>query len=304
MFVFVMDQYGRHGHPTRRMDWVRKQITTMFVVVFATVSAWAGAADVSVSGTMSNVNKMDASKLVQSISHGRMQLVKVFPGPDRNIVGVIAKAPTGQKVLAWMVDGKYMAIGALLGSGGKNFSVLSAEKEGLMAKPLPASTVAARAMAASGFTVGHGGPLMAVFMDPNCIYCHKFWDAAQGDIRAGKLRLKVIPVGFLKPTSLAKATTILQAADPALAWAHNERWFQKSIEEGGEKPATRLDARVIADVRANTALLAMTGEISTPTLVYCRHGDKAPLVLHGIAPNFLNGLGQASNLSSTGKCLD
>ncbi len=26
MFVFVMDQYGRPGHPTRRMDWVRKQV--------------------------------------------------------------------------------------------------------------------------------------------------------------------------------------------------------------------------------------------------------------------------------------
>ncbi len=26
MFVFVMDQHGRPGHPTRRMDWVRKQL--------------------------------------------------------------------------------------------------------------------------------------------------------------------------------------------------------------------------------------------------------------------------------------
>ncbi|MEB8476796.1 RRXRR domain-containing protein [Acidithiobacillus ferriphilus] len=26
MLVFVMDQYGRPGHPTRRMDWVRKQV--------------------------------------------------------------------------------------------------------------------------------------------------------------------------------------------------------------------------------------------------------------------------------------
>ncbi|MDA8154375.1 MAG: RRXRR domain-containing protein [Acidithiobacillus sp.] len=26
MFVFVMGQYGRPGHPTRRMDWVRKQL--------------------------------------------------------------------------------------------------------------------------------------------------------------------------------------------------------------------------------------------------------------------------------------
>ena len=278
-------------------------ITTLFVVAFAAVSAWAGGPDVSVSGTMANVNKMDANEFVQSIWHGRMQLVKVFPGPDRNIVGVIAKAPTGQKVLAWMVDGKYMTIGALLGSGGKNFSMLSAEKEGLTPKPLPASAIAARAMAASGFTVGHGGPLMAVFMDPNCIYCHKFWDAAQADIRAGKLRLKVIPVGFLKLTSLAKATTILQSVDPALAWARNEKLFQKSIEEGGEKPATHLDPEAMADVRANTALLGSSGEMATPTLVYCGHGGKTPLVLHEITPGFLKGLDRVGSLSPSGKCL-
>lgn len=282
---------------------VVKAMTVLLGVAFAGVSAWAGSTDVSVGGTMTNANQLFAKGLVQSISHGRMQFVKVFPGPNLNIVGVIAKAPTGQKVLAWMVDDKYLAIGALLGSGGRNFSMLSAEKEGLAAKPLPASTIAARAMATPGFMVGHGGPLMAVFMDPNCIYCHKFWDAAQADISAGKLRLKVIPVGFLKPTSMAKATTILQSVDPALAWAQDEKRFQKSIEEGGEKPAAHLDPKAMAEVRANTALLGSTGKMATPTLVYCRHGAKAPLMLHGITPGFLNGLGQVDGLSPSGKCL-
>ncbi|CDQ10046.1 Thiol:disulfide interchange protein DsbG, putative (modular protein) [Acidithiobacillus ferrivorans] len=273
------------------------------LAVFTGVNSWAGAPDVTVSGTKANVNRFEAKTLVQSISHGKMHLVKVFSGPESNIVGVIAKAPTGQKVLAWMVDGKYMAIGALIGADGKNLSLLSAAENGLMAKPLPANITAARALTAQGFTVGHAGPLMVVFMDPNCIYCNKFWDAAQADILAGKLRLKVIPVGFLKPTSLAKATTILQSADPATAWVHNERRFQKNIEEGGEKPALHLDPKALVDVRANTALLGSTGEMVTPTLVYCQHGHKTPLVLHGITPDFLNGLGAVVDLSPSGKCL-
>ena len=273
------------------------------LAVFTGVNAWAGGPDITVSGTMTNVNRLDAQTLVQSISHGKMHFVKVFPGPERNIVGVIAQAPTGQKVLAWMVDGKYMAIGALIDADGKNFSLLSAAKNGLMAKPLPANITAARALSAPGFTVGHAGPLMVAFMDPNCIYCHKFWDAAQADILAGKLRLKVIPVGFLKPTSLAKATTIMQAVDPALAWANNEKKFQKNIEEGGEKPALHLDPKAIAAVRANTALLGSTGEMATPTLVYCGHGNKTPLVLHGTVPDFWNGLSQVGTLSPGGKCL-
>ena len=280
-----------------------------FMVVFSFIAsfftwmpAWAGGPDVSVGGSTASVNRIDAQTLVGAISHGKMRLVKVFPGPESNIVGIIAKGPTGQKALAWMVDGKYLLIGALIKADGKNLSELDAENAGLVVKPLPSSMVASSALSATGFTVGHAGPLMAVFMDPNCIFCHKFWDAAQADIRAGKLRLKVIPVGFLKPSSLAKATTILQAVDPALAWAHNERRFRKSIEEGGEKPAAHLDPKAMADVRANTALLGNTGEMATPTLVYCRNSDKVPLVLHGIAPDFLNELNQVGGLSPSGKC--
>lgn len=278
-------------------------ITTIFVSAFAAVTAWAGSSDVRVGGTMNNVDRMDAQTLVQSSSHGKMHLVKIFTGPAQNIVGVIAKAPTGQKMLAWMIDGKYMAIGALISADGKNLSVLNAEKAGLLQKPLAAKAVAKQAIHATGFTVGHAGPLMVVFMDPNCIYCHDFWNEAQGDIRAGKLRLKVIPVGFLKPTSLAKATTIMQAVDPALAWAHNERRFRKSTEEGGEKPANHLDPKSMAYVRANTALLGATGEMATPTLVYCQNGDAKPHVLHGITPDFLKGLGHVTSLQPNGKCL-
>lgn len=284
----------------------RSSVVGMVVGVLAVltgVNSWAGATDVTASGPKANADRSEAKTLVQSISHGEMRLVKVFSGPSSNVVGVIAKAPNGQKVLAWMIDGKYMAVGALIGADGKNFSLLSAAKNGLIAKPLPANTIASRALAAPGFTVGHSGPLIAVFMDPNCIYCHKFWDAAQADILAGKLRLKVIPVGFLKQSSLAKSATILQSADPALAWAHNEKRFRKSIEEGGEKPAKHLDPKVVADVRSNTELLGSTGEMATPTLVYCQQGDKEPVVLHGIAPGFLNGLDKIEGLLPSGKCL-
>ncbi len=286
---------------------LKRGFFVVFFTAVATMLAWgtacAGSPDVRVGRLPLSVNRIDAQALVGAISHGKMGLVKMFPGPESNIVGVIAKAPNGQKVLGWMIDRKYMAIGALIGVSGKNLSAVNAENEGLMAKPLSANVTASRALSAPGFTVGHAGPLMVVFMDPNCIYCHKFWDEAQADIRAGKLRLKVIPVGFLKPTSLAKATTILQAVDPALAWGHNERRFQKNIEEGGEKPAAHLDIKAMADVRANTALLGSTGKMATPTLVYCQHGDKTPLVLHGIVPDFLNGLGAVVGLSPTGKCL-
>jgi thiol:disulfide interchange protein DsbG len=227
----------------------------------------------------------------------------VFPGPEQNIVGVIAQAPTGQKMLAWMIDSEYMAIGALISGDGENLSVLNAEKDGLMQKPLAAKTVATQALRATGFTVGHAGPRMVVFMDPNCIFCHKFWDAIQGDLHAGKLRLKVVPVGFLKPTSLAKATTILQSSDPAKAWALDEARFNVKTEEGGIVPAAHLNPMDMAEVRSNTDLLGQTGEMATPTLVYCRKGDATPLVLHGMTPDFLKGLEHVGSLRPNGQCL-
>lgn len=244
-----------------------------------------------------------ATALLGGVTHGNLKLEKVVPGPGRNIEAIVARSPSGQKMLAWMVDGKYLAPGPLFNAQGENLTLREARKEGLMPKKLPAATTARLAMKAPGFTIGKSGPLMVAFLDPNCIFCHLFWDGVQKDVQDGKVRVKVVPVGFLKPSSFPKAVTILMAKDPASAWAHNEARFTVKTEEGGTRPAKKLSARASNWIHQNTQLLGKTGEVATPTLVVCEGRNKLPVVLHGIARGSLAGLiSNAASVQENGTC--
>ena len=134
--------------------------------------------------------------------------------------------------------------------------------------------------------MGSRGPEVTAFMDPNCIWCHRFYEKAMPLVRAGKLHLRVALVGFLKPTSAAKAAAILAARHPAQALAFNETHFNVIAEEGGIRPDYHAPLSIRRAVSDNTHLLAQTGEEATPTLLYytkakrwhLQHG----LGLHGL----------------------
>nr|WP_238819309.1 thioredoxin fold domain-containing protein [Acidithiobacillus caldus] len=190
----------------------------------------------------------------------------------------------------------------MLDAEGQNLSMQAAEQQGVIPKPMAGRKLAQAMLAAPGFTVGTKGPLFTVFLDPNCIFCHDFWNKVYPLAEAGKLRFKVVPVGFLKPSSLPKAVTILQSKDPVAAWAQNEASFNVKTEEGGAKPAKVLDPKVLAEVKANTELLARTGEVATPTIVACLKGDQVPQVFHGMAPGMMADLGRGASIKGDGTC--
>lgn len=153
-------------------------------------------------------------------------------------------------------------------------------------KALPIQTIVQKLRHADTFLVGRRGPELTAFMDPNCIWCHRFYEKAMPLVRAGKLHLRVALVGFLKPTSAAKAAAILAARHPAQALAFNESHFNVIAEEGGIRPDYHAPLSIRRAVSDNTQLLAQTGEEATPTLLYytktkqwhLQHG----LGLHGL----------------------
>lgn len=153
-------------------------------------------------------------------------------------------------------------------------------------KALPIQTIVQKLRHADTFLVGSRGPELTAFMDPNCIWCHRFYEKAMPLVRAGKLHLRVALVGFLKPTSAAKAAAILAARHPAQALAFNESHFNVITEEGGIRPDYQAPLSIRRAVSDNTQLLAQTGEEATPTLLYytkakqwhLQHG----LGLHGL----------------------
>lgn len=101
------------------------------------------------------------------------------------------------------------------------------------------------------------------FTDPNCKYCHKFWEAARPWVDAGKVQLRHILVGVIRDDSATKAAAILQAPDRAAALLEHE----KKAGQGGIAPAfsVRPDMRKALD--DHHKLMLSLGFRGTPGIV-------------------------------------
>lgn len=68
-------------------------------------------------------------------------------------------------------------------------------------------------------TVKKDAPVVLyVFADPFCPYCKQFWQQARPWVESGKVQLRTLLVGVIKPESPATAAAILAAKDPAKTW--------------------------------------------------------------------------------------
>ncbi|WP_414041896.1 thiol:disulfide interchange protein DsbG [Acidithiobacillus sp. M4-SHS-6] len=221
-----------------------------------------------------------AKQLLNDVTHGQASAEKVFPGPG-GLTG-IELSMEGHSTIAYATgDGQYLVAGPVLNRRGQDAAHADMIKLGLIPKPATAATLAEKAAHADSFVLGSKGPEITAFVDPNCIYCHKFYEEAQPLIAAGKLRVRYVLVAFLKPSSAAKAVAILEASDPAAAMAANEKGFDEATEEGGIRPARHPDQATLAAVENNTKLLSESGEVATPTLIYCNAQHQAVLT-HGM----------------------
>ena len=242
--------------------------------------------------------------LVAAATNGQGQVVKSFKGPDPNIEGIVVHLANGQRVVGWVVDGKYLAAGSLFDTKGQNLTVRSAQDIGLAPKPAAASDVARKAVKAAGFEIGAKGPLLIEFADPNCIWCHKLYGALKPLIVDGKVRVRIIPVGVIKPSSVAKAVAVMDSAHPQLAWALNQSKFNTSDEEGGIQPADLTKSGpMVASIEANNALMQSSGSTATPTLVYCNSKRQVQVLATGILPTQVPAfVASLSPMSGQGTC--
>ncbi len=226
------------------------------------------------------VSKAVAQSLVGGLTHGQGTVEKTFSGPG-GLTGVVVGIDGHQSLAYVTPDGHYLVAGAILNASGQNVLQKDAVRYGV----IPASekpTALARAVAKGDtFVVGKAGPEMVAFIDPDCIFCHKFYEEAKPLMDSGKLRVRFVVTAFLKPSSLPRAEAILGAADPAAALAENEAHFNDTTEEGGIAPAKNASAEVARAVHGNTQLLQKSGEVATPTVIYCSAAGK-PTLEHGV----------------------
>ena len=193
---------------------------------------------------------------------GVASIVRTFPAPD-GLEGYLVDQRNQYEVLYGLHG--YLLVGGLITPQGIN------ETEVLYRQYAPKpdyAPVAEKVLHDPNVVrVGHAGPSVIVFFDPNCIFCHKLYESFEPLIQDGRLRVTYVPVGFLKASSVGKAAAILEARDKPAALALDESRFNDSTEEGGIQPV-KPTAAMTAVLQKHLQEMQSLQSSGTPTLLY------------------------------------
>lgn len=160
-------------------------------------------------------------------------------------------------------DGKYYIVGDLFDRDGNNLTVNALEKHVKNAvldevwEDLEKSTWIQDGKTSAPKTV-------YVFSDPNCPYCHAFWQQARPWVNSRKVQLKHIMVGVIRPESKGQSATLLNTADAA-------EYFKKFNEANGKlkiKEMKPVPAKLSEQLDANTAMMDKYGFFATPAIIW------------------------------------
>ncbi len=252
------------------------QISRGFRLVLALllVGAGAGLAGGACAAPAASAAPLPLAKvqaLIAGASKGRAQAQSVFAGPG-GLTGAVVSykdAPGAPPSIIWINgDASALLVGKLVGPKGEDLDKEAEQRVGLLLSPEKAIVEAADP-ARGVIRMGRKGPVLTVFLDPNCIYCHLLYEKLQEPLAQGKLRVRYVVVAVVKQSSLQKAAAILGARDPAAALALDQEKFDAKTEEGGVKADTAPSKALVARINANSALMAKAGGDGTPTLLYC-----------------------------------
>lgn len=129
---------------------------------------------------------------------------------------------------------------------------------------------------AHGFVWGRDAhtPIDAL-VDPNCLYCHRWFASEKAAVNAGKISFRIIPVAALKPSSVPRAIEIMTAKNPLQLWLQNDNGFHAKTESGGIPTTLPKNKAMQKAVAVNTAILYAVDNHHpfTPTFVDVRTGQ-------------------------------
>lgn len=160
-------------------------------------------------------------------------------------------------------DKQHAIMGNMVDASGKNLSDAVVEKfvYGPMAREMWSNLEQHRWIGAGSKDAPR---IVYVFADPYCPYCTAFWERAQPWLASGKVQLRVLLVGMLRPDSARKAAAILMAKDPGSTLADYENSKGKlTLEMPEEVPGNITQA-----LKDNLALMDTLGGSATPSVYY------------------------------------
>ena len=115
----------------------------------------------------------------------------------------------------------------------------------------------------------HDHPRRTVYLifDANCPFCSAAYQSLKTYNNSG-LRVRWVPVAYLRPDSQARAAAILEASDPAAALKSNEEGFDKTKHTGGMAPLDHPTPKSVAALAANNDLMDKLKITATPGWIY------------------------------------
>jgi thiol:disulfide interchange protein DsbG len=246
--------------------------------------------------TTSESSTENLDKILQHISQGQAKIEKTFPGPD-GLMGIIAKDMQGQSIVLWASPGGEILIpGAAIDRDGNNLNETMRLELGLDS-PSAATLTRAANPNSRAIIQGTQGPVLTVFIDPNCIHCHHLFKDVQKPISEGKLRVRYVLNGFLNDTSKGIAAAIISSKDPLAALLKAENGYDEKKGLAGLAPLSPVPEELASIIDENNKTLQAAGGVSTPTLLFCNTKDNSVTVARG-APQDLEAL--LSTLSEDG----
>lgn len=199
---------------------------------------------------------------VEALQKQGFELKGEFKAPG-NLQGY-AMQYQGQGTTVYLTPDKQHAImGNLVDAAGKNLSDEQVEKwvYAPMAKEMWQKLEKNHWIAAGKADAPH---IVYAFADPYCPYCTQFWQKAQPWLKSGKVQLRVLMVGMLRPDSAQKAAAIMMAEDPAKILAD----YENSLGKMALKAPATVTPQITEALKNNLALMDELGGSATPSIYY------------------------------------
>jgi len=106
--------------------------------------------------------------------------------------------------------------------------------------------------------------IIYVFSDPNCPYCHMFWEKARPYVKSGKVQLRHIQVAVIRPESRGQAATLLAAANPAKVFEE----FNAAKGKQKLKEMKPIPANIAQKIESNEEMMTKYGFYATPAMIW------------------------------------
>ncbi|WP_333850709.1 thiol:disulfide interchange protein DsbG [Leclercia sp.] len=210
---------------------------------------------------------------VKAVEKQGITIIKPFEAPG-GMKGWLGKYQDMGVTIYLTPDGKHAISGYMYDEQGNNLSEQVIQKE-LYA---PAGRELWQRMEKAEWLLDgkkDAPRVIYVFADPFCPYCLQFWQQARPWVDAGKVQLRTLLVGVIKPESMGAAAAILTATDPAKSW--------HDYEQSGGKMALTVPSAVPPaqqkTLKNNQEIMDALGASATPALYYMNNANELQQVV-------------------------